>query len=82
MTAVSVLWARAEQMSAEVRAEAKQIDPAKVAFTLLMLPFVAIGFVVANVVKIAWAVVSFCWVATLVGYRYASGPEMKRAPGS
>lgn len=81
MTAMT-FWARAEQMSAEVRAEAKQIDPAKVAFTLLMLPFVVVGFLIANVFKVAWQVVSFCWVAGLVGYRYAGGPGIKKAPGS
>lgn len=79
---VMTLWARAEQLSDEVRAEAKQIDPVKVGFTLLMLPFVALGFVIAYTVKVTWAVVSFVWVAGLVGYRLAGGPELKRSPGS
>lgn len=57
-----------------VRAEAKQLDPAKVALTLLMvLPFV-IGFVAKKTVGVVWLVVSWLWTAALVGWR-AAGKE-------
>ncbi|HEY9414183.1 MAG TPA: hypothetical protein VIQ30_05450 [Pseudonocardia sp.] len=75
------LWSRAAGLSDEIRAEAKQIDPVKVAFTLLMVPFVIVGFVLAHTVKVAWTVLTFMWVSLLVGWRRAGGPEAFRRSG-
>jgi hypothetical protein len=77
---MTTMWAQAEQLQAEVRAEARQIDPVRVFWTLLMLPFIVVGFVVAKVVLVAWAVLTFCWVALLVGWRHGRAGGRARAP--
>lgn len=73
------MWAQAEQLQAEIRAEARQIDVARVLWTLLMLPFVVAGFVIAKAFVVAWAVLTFCWVAFLVGWRRGRAQRV-RAP--
>jgi hypothetical protein len=69
----ATFWERAGHLSDEIRAEARALDPVKVAFTLLMLPFVALGFAAAKAVVVAWQVLAFCWVACLTGWRKAGG---------
>jgi uncharacterized membrane protein len=67
------LWQQAEQLQAEIRAEARKVDATRVAWTLLMLPFVILGFVAAKVVGVAWAVLTFCTLALMVGWRRGRG---------
>jgi hypothetical protein len=65
--------ARAGRLADQVRAEARQLDPVRVLFTLLMVvPFVA-GWLAAQICKALWAVVAFVWTATVVGWRMARG---------
>lgn len=72
MTALDVLAGLGDQ----VRAEARQVDPVKVLFTLAMLPFVTVGWLVGFTLRAVWAVAVFGAVAFLVGYRRASGPTL------
>lgn len=80
MTTMSLLE-RAGGLSDQIRAEAKQIDPVKVFFTLLMIPFVAVGVLLAGVLRVVWQVGTFAWVSLLVGYRHANGPQLRVKPG-
>lgn len=81
MTTMS-MWARAGSLSDEIRAEARKVDPVKTAFTLLMVPFVVTGYVLAYAARAVWAVATFVWVALLVGWRRAGGPQPHRGGGS
>jgi hypothetical protein len=69
-----------EQTLEQIRAEARELDPARVALTLLAAPFYALGFLVCMLAKALWVVVAFAWVASLTGWRKAGPPEIRRRP--
>lgn len=54
-----------------IDSEAKQLDPRKVALTLLFaLPF-ALGWLIGITVRALWAVGAWLWTAGVVGFRTA-----------
>jgi len=70
MTAV---FARAGRMADQVRDEARRLDPAKVALTLLfVVPFV-LGWLAGVVWRVLWTVFAWTWTAMVVGFRTARG---------
>jgi hypothetical protein len=73
---MSTVFARAGLVTEQVRAEARQLDPAKVVLTLLMVvPFI-LGWTVSKVFGAVWLVCSFAWTATVVGWRTARGEDL------
>lgn len=64
-------FARAGRMADQIRAESRNLDPARVLLTLLMIvPFVA-GWLAAQTCKAAWVVLAFVWTSAVVGWRMA-----------
>lgn len=55
--------------------EARELHPGRVLLTLLAAPFFVIGWVAAHIVSAVWRVITWCWVAILVGYRVANGQD-------
>lgn len=55
--------------------EARDLRPGRVILTLFAAPFFVIGWVAAHVASAVWRVVTWCWVAILVGYRVANGKD-------
>lgn len=55
--------------------EARDLRPGRVLLTLIAAPFFVIGWVAAHVAAGVWRVVTWCWVAILVGYRVANGKD-------
>lgn len=70
----ATLLGKASRTADQVRAEAKELDPVKVALTLLFVPFFVIGWAVRMVVRACWAVFSLVWSAVVVGWRTAGPP--------
>lgn len=56
-----------------VETEARALQPARVALTLVSAPFFAVGWVVGHVFRMVWFVVAWAWTALLVGWRTARG---------
>jgi hypothetical protein len=70
--AVAVM-AGAGRLADQVREEARQLDPAKVVLTLLMVvPFV-VGWTIRKAVRAVWLVGAWVWTAGVVGWRAAGG---------
>lgn len=69
----TAVFAKAGLMADQVRAEARQLDPARVLLTLLMVPFVVVGWLSGKTVAAVWFVASFAWTAAVVGWRMARG---------
>lgn len=58
-----------------INTEARQLDPKKVALTLLaVLPFV-LGWTLKKVVVVSWVALSWLWTAAVVGWRAADAPR-------
>lgn len=55
--------------------EARGLDPHKVALSILAAPFFALGIVVGLLVRSAWLVIAWLWVAGQAGYRMARGRD-------
>lgn len=55
--------------------QAKEIDPRRVAMTLLALPLFVLGYVVASVCKVVWMVGTWMWVAMLAGWQTQRTPR-------
>lgn len=65
------------RLAGQIDAEARRLDPAKVALTLLMaLPFLA-GWLAGSLWRASWVVLAWSWTAVAVGFRSARG----RPPG-
>jgi hypothetical protein len=62
----------------QVEREARGLDPAKVAITVVSVPFLVIGFALAMVARLGWLLVAFAWSAGLVGWREAGGARGRR----
>jgi hypothetical protein len=69
----AAVFAKADRLAEQVREESRQLDPAKVVLTVLMVvPFV-LGWVAAQTMRACWAVISWTWTALVVGWRTAYG---------
>lgn len=67
----ATLIGRASRTADQVRAEARELDPAKVLLTVLfVLPF-ALGWLVGVAVRAVWTVFAWTWTAVVVGFRTA-----------
>lgn len=67
----ATLFARAGRTADQVRAEARELDPAKVLLTILfVLPFV-LGWLAGMTVRATWTVFAWTWTAMVVGFRTA-----------
>ena len=74
----TAVFAKASRTAEQVRAEARELDPAKVVLTLLMVvPFV-LGWLAGMVVRAAWTVLAWTWTAAVVGFRTARPTRSKR----
>ncbi len=60
---------------AEVRAEARSLDPLKIVLTLIAAPFFVIGWIVGQAARLVLVLVAFAWSAGVVGYRTARPPS-------
>ena len=58
---------------ADVRSEARSLDPAKVALTVLAFPFFVAGWIVGQAARLVMVLVFFAWSAGVVGWRQAHG---------
>lgn len=72
MTAPTIAG-RVTAVAEQVRQEARQLDPAKVAATLLMVVPFALGWLAAQTVRAVWVATSWMWTALVVGWRTAYG---------
>ena len=61
---------------ADIRTEARSLDPLKVLLTVLAAPFFVVGFVAAWVFRAAFFVGAWGWSAALVGWRRANRDEV------
>lgn len=59
----------------DIRTRAAEIDPMKVALTLLALPLLMIGFVAAKVWLVLWSITSWSLAAVQVGWVEARKPR-------
>jgi len=56
----------------QIREEARQVDPAKLFLTILVAPFLAVGWIARAV----WTLVTLAYAAVKVGWRVGpSGPS-------
>lgn len=56
---------------ADVRAEARSLDPLKIVLTLIAAPFFVVGWVIGQAARLVLALFVFAWSAGVVGYRAA-----------
>lgn len=70
----ATVFARAGRKADQVRAEARELDPARVLLTILFVaPFVC-GWLVGMVARACWTVLAWTWTAAVVGFRTARPP--------
>jgi hypothetical protein len=53
--------------------EARQLDPRRVALTLLTAPLLVVGWLACKLLRVAWLAFAWAWTAGLVGWRVAGG---------
>ena len=59
---------------AEVRAEARSLDPLKIVLAIIAAPFFVAGWIVGQAARLVVAIVVFAWSASVVGFRAARPP--------
>lgn len=75
----TAVFARAGRMADQVREESRDLDPLKVALTMLMvLPFV-LGWLAGKTLMVVWTMFAWVWTAALVGFRTARN-ESRESP--
>lgn len=67
----ATLIGRASRTADQVRAEARELDPAKVLLTLLFVVPFTLGWLAGGVVRVLWTVFAWTWTALVVGFRTA-----------
>lgn len=64
----TAVFARAGRTADQIREESRQLDPARVGWTLLMvIPFV-MGFILGLTFRVVWGVLAFIWQAGFTGF--------------
>lgn len=74
---VSTLWGGRSrgQVLEDIQAEARTLDPVRVLLTLIAVPFVVVGWIVAKAALVLWTAFSWAWTACVVGWRAARGED-------
>jgi hypothetical protein len=73
----ATIFGRASRTVDQIDAEARQLDPRKVALTLVALPFFVLGVVLAGMARGSWLVVAWVWVAVVAGWRVSWPPTSR-----
>lgn len=68
-----------QQLLQQVEVEARQLQPRRVALTLVGGLFFAVGWLLCQLLRGAWLVVAWSWTAALVGWREAG--SLRGLPG-
>lgn len=58
-----------------VHRDAKQLDPVRVALTLIAVPFFVLGWVAAKSWAVAWTGLAWAVTAVTVGWKMARGED-------
>lgn len=76
----ATVFARAGRKADQVRAEASELDPARVLLTILFVAPFVVGWLVGMVVRACWTVLAWTWTAAVVGFRTARPSKEGGAP--
>lgn len=78
----AAVFARAGRMAEQVREESRQLDPAKVVLTLLMVVPFALGWLAGKLARGVWLVLAWTWTALVVGWRTAQARSPEEPDGA